>query len=429
LKIRRNLLICFILSLCGSLVFGSFLYTKAASEAPKMEWEKLFSGNHGYSVVQTNDGGFALTGVNGSSSLLIKTDFSGNSSWVATVQLGEKSTNLPWLVETEDGGYAVGGTWYNNFALVRFDSNGNVLWNRTYHYDAPLNYLRALVQTSDGGFAIVGTYMTDVHGEGQIWFIKTDASGDIMWNRTIVGPLGNFVTSLLLDSKGGYSLVVTNWAEGPYPSSIKIFKTDSEANVQWNSTYGGEDAFYSTESESGIFTDDGGYLIGGTGGPEGDLWRAWLVKTDSNGKMIWNGTYGGIGSMADSVIQTMDGGYAFAGLLNGKGGWVVKTDALGGVAWNLTFTDSSFVGSSTEDYGKCIIQTNDGGYTLVGTKEGMIWLAKTSASESNPVAISFDFETLALAAVIIVVLALIAFSLIRKRRNQEKLLKHARLIE
>jgi hypothetical protein len=422
-------LICCILSLCGFLVFSSFLLTKAASEAPKLEWEKLFLGNHGYSVIQTKDGGFALTGVNGSSSLLIKADFSGDLSWAATVQLGQKSTNLPWLAQTKDGGYAVGGTWDNNFALVRFDSNGNVLWNRTYHYDAPLNYLRAFVQTSDGGFAVVGTYMTDTHGEGQIWFIKTDASGDVMWSKTIVGPLGNFVTAILQNDDGGFSLIVTNWAEGPFPSSMKLFRTDSEANLLWNTTYGGEGPFYSTESESGIITSDGGYLLGGTGGPEGDQWRAWLVRADSSGKMIWNGTYGGIGSMADSVIQTKDGGYAFAGLLNGKDGWVVKTGALGEVYWNLTFTDRSFVGTSSEDYGKCIIQTSDGGYALVGTKEGIIWLAKTSASESSPVAISFDAETLALAAVIIVVLVLIALSLIRKRRNQEKLLMPARLIE
>ncbi len=43
-------------------------------------------------------------------------------------------------------------------------------------------------------------------------------------------------------------------------------------------------------------------------------WDFWLVKTDADGNMQWNQTYGGIDEdKARVVIQTVDGGYVIAG--------------------------------------------------------------------------------------------------------------------
>jgi hypothetical protein len=316
-----------------SLLAVSFIPSmKAISEAPSMQWQQFFDGNRGYSVLQTEDGGYAVAGISASTSLLIRTDSVGNLLWVKAYQIGGKETNLPYLVQTKDGGYTLGGTWENRFALIKVDSEGNTQWNKTYEYPAPSNYLRSFIQTSDGGYALVGTFSTPqniTHVIGQIWFVKADALGNVQWNKTIVGPLGNFANSVLQTIDGGYAIIGTSWAF--------------------------------------------------------------------------------------QVVQTQDGGYAFTGVLNGKDAWVLKTDANGDADWSLTFAGSSFVGSSTEDFGKCIIQTNDGGYALVGTKDGKIWLAKISPS-TNPASIWFPTEVVA-AVVVAIILIVTAAIIVRKRRH------------
>ena len=140
------------------LMLSSSFLAKAASEAPPTQWQQFFNGSRGYSVLQTEDGGYAVTGINASTTLLIRTDSFGNLSWIKTYQFGGKGNSFPYLVRTEDGGYALAGTWENRFALVKVDFEGNTQWNKTYEHDAPYNYLSSFIQTSDGGYALAGTF-------------------------------------------------------------------------------------------------------------------------------------------------------------------------------------------------------------------------------------------------------------------------------
>lgn len=245
----------------------------------------------------------------------------------------------------------------------------------------PSVILRAIIQTNDKGYALVALLQTEAgpHGIGQAWFVKLDAQGEMEWNKTIVGTLGEYPNSVLQTSDGGYAIIGTSWSSG-FPSYYKLIKTDANGNEQWNKTYGGEGKFYTAENDYGITTSNGGFMLSGfiVGADNG--WTAWLVKTDSQGNAVWNGTYGeGGGCVADAVIQTSDGGYAFTGVINKTVGWVVKTDASGTMEWDATFADGSFVGSSVEDFGRPIVQAQDGGYTIVGTKDGKIWLFKLAA--------------------------------------------------
>lgn len=293
----------------------------------------------------------------------------------------------------------------NKFALVKVDSEGNKQWNKTNEHDAPYNYLSSFIQTSDGGYALAGTFSPPQnisHSIGQIWLVKADASGNMQWNKNIVGPLGNFANSVLQTIDGGYAIIGTNWVSDSLPSFFKIIKTDSDGNEQWNKTYGGVGEFSNSECYSGIITADGGYLLAGDTGYSGN---AWLVKTDAQGNELWNKTYGETGSVINSVIQTQDGGYAFTGtgVFNREDAWVIKTDVYGNMDWNLTIVGGSFVGKSIEDFGKPITQTNDGGYALVGTKDSEIWLFKLAAlSPPSSVTLSL-LEIIAIAIVAVII--------------------------
>ncbi len=151
-------------------------------------------------------------------------------------------------------------------------------WIKTYGGAGNDNGWGDIVQTSDGGYAISGDTYSFGAGNSDYWLVKTDAAGNMLWNKTYGGPLFESESAMIQTSDGGFALA------GLYNAT----------NV-----------------------------LAGTGGD------SWLVKTDAAGNMQWNKTYGGTGiDYGYSVVQTSDGGYAMSGLTNsfgagGNDGWLV----------------------------------------------------------------------------------------------------------
>jgi len=291
------------------------------------------------------------------------------------------------VVRADDGGYALaGGTWsYGGpteaFWLVKTDSAGNQLWNKTYGGDNDECY--SMVQTSDGGYALAGrTHL----GNSDFWLVKTDSTGYMEWNKFYGGTGSDEANSLIQTSDGGYALAGQTVSYGANYIAIDYYlvKTDASGNMQWNKTYGGGNW---DRARSMIQTSDGGYaLAGDTGFYSADDSDIWLVKTDSFGNQLWNRTYGGAGDdECSSIVQTQDGGYAFAGFTYSSGAgladiWLVKTGSSGAAQWNKTYGGTHYDGSY------CVLQTPDGGYALAGDTEsfgagdGDFWLVKTDST-------------------------------------------------
>jgi hypothetical protein len=221
-------------------------------------------------------------------------------------------------------------------------------WNQTYG-GAGDDCARSVVQTAEGGYALAG--FTNSYGAGgyDFWLVKTDANGNAEWNKTYGGASDDWAWPLVQTVDGGYALAGhTIRSYDPYDSDFWLVKTDSEGNMQWNKTYGGagEDYAYSL-----IQTHDEGYALAGSV----------LVKTDSSGNMQWNRTYEG--SVAWSVMQKSDEGYVMAGYTFGSGSadfWLVKTDAFGNIQWEKAY------GGANWDRLCSAIETSDGGYALIG---------------------------------------------------------------
>ena len=309
-------------------------------------WSRTYGGkgdDEFYSVVQTRDGGYALAGYTNSSGAggydfwLVKTDSSGTMQWNKTYG-GPDNDAAFSVVQTNDTGYALVGitTSYGigetNVWLVKTDSSGNMQWSQVYGGSLN-NGAYSVIQTSDGGYAIGG--FTDSYGAGgyDFWLIKTDSSGNMQWNRTYGGTGDDEAQCLIQTSDGGYALAGYTNSFGAGSYDFWLVKTDSSGNMMWNQTYGGAG---DEAANAVIQTSDGGYALAGWttsyGAGEADIW---LVKTTSNGTMQWNKTYGGAGEdEAFSVVQTSDGGYAIAGATNSYGagdydGFLVKTDSAG----------------------------------------------------------------------------------------------------
>jgi hypothetical protein len=289
---------------------------------------------------------------------------------------GEGYDNLFSLVETSDGGYALActtqsfGVGNNDFWLVKTDMNGNTEWNQTYG-GAESDITYSLIETSDGGYAISG--YTNSFGDGSYdsWLIKTDVNGNMLWNKTYGGAGAEEASSLVETSDGGYALA------GLITDILWLVKTDVNGNMLWNQTYGraGYDSWTSL-----VQTFDGGYVIAGTT----DEFDFWLIKTDANGNMLWNHTYGGTEiDGAYSLVETYDGGFALAGVttsfgLGNSDCWLIKTDANGNMLWNHTY------GGTEIDGAYSLVETYDGGFALAGTTTSYghgfnnFWLVRTN---------------------------------------------------
>jgi len=391
------LVFAIIASLVGGLTglplanFGSPSQTLAQG-APSEVWNKTFGDTNddvGESVQQTTDGGYIIAGYTASYGAgsfdvwLIKTDSSGNEIWDKTFG-GISSDEGRSVQQTTDGGYIIAGWTYSYGAggadvwLIKTDSSGNEVWNKTFGgTDTDNDRAYSVQQTTDGGYIIAG--WTGSYFFFHVWLIKTDSSGNEVWNKTFSGGNGDNAYSVQQTTDGGY--IIAGWGVS-YDCDVWLIKTDSSGNEIWDKTFGGttrSDVAYSVQQ-----TTDGGYIIAGyTASYGAGSYDFWLIKADSSGNEVWNKTFGG-GDFDGgySVQQTTDGGYIIAGLTISYGAdsadvWLIKTDSSGNEVWNKTFG-----GTSSNDLGYSVQQTTDGGYIIAGYTDSYgagsddVWLIK-----------------------------------------------------
>ena len=174
----------------------------------------------------------------------------------------------------------------------------------------------SVFQTSDGGYALTGETNSSGAGDLDFWLVKTDATGNMQWNKTYGGTGADTGVVVVQNSDGGYAIAGRTASFGAGGNDIWLIKTDATGNMLWNKTYGGPGT---EQGNAMVQTSDGGYALfspttsfGAGGGQD-----VWLVKTDATGNMVWNKTYGGTGNeFAVYLIQTSDGGYALTGAQN-----------------------------------------------------------------------------------------------------------------
>ncbi|MGB3944271.1 MAG: hypothetical protein WBK88_05735, partial [Methanothrix sp.] len=169
------------------------------------------------------------------------------------------------ILEKRGGGYIIagatnsrGGGGYDAW-LLSTDSKGREVWNETFGGPGDEEAM-AVVATVDGGYAIAGGTNSFGAGDFDVWLIKTDSTGRELWNETYGGPGYDWAYSVQKTRDAGYIILGETESFGSGGMDLWLVKTDSRGALIWNRTFGGaeDDGGRSIQE-----TDDGSYIIAG----------------------------------------------------------------------------------------------------------------------------------------------------------------------
>jgi len=378
--------------------YTAFTFSKL-SENGVSEWKTSASGFlsdwdytcEGYSVIETNDGGYAISGsletfgVMGftcTDMFIVKTDHKGNEQWHSFCDLTGQGYRFGFqIIQTYDDGFVIIGenkmflSDNGDTIILKLDSEGYFEWIKPYAQEFYNG--RSIIQTKDNGLAFISTIIDEYDNTLQT-LVKTDSLCNETWRKTYNGLFSYSLGYSLKHALGGGFIISGMSSQNNYGDLARLIKTDDNGEIVWEKYYGNlENADENTVGRSLDITSDGGYVLAGyTENILTGLADAWLIKTDSEGNEIWKKMYGREGDdRLYSVQQTSDGGYILAGYTDsfgagGKDMWIIKTDE------NGTEIESPFLPQTTElhqNYPNPFNPSTEISYSL--KTEGMVTLS------------------------------------------------------
>ncbi len=186
-----------------------------------MVWQKTFEvtiDNRGYSVQQTNDGGYVLVAevitlspietFLSSNALIIRLDGKGDVLWQKSFN-GGQFTHPFSVRETSDHGFIVAGRSSGPF-LLKLDANGDIVWQKLY--GRPNDFFYQVQETIDGGLIVVGEFFVT----GSAWVLRLDGEGSIQGcpiglapNATITNAAAVMTNRIVIDVDTNAFVTVT----------------------------------------------------------------------------------------------------------------------------------------------------------------------------------------------------------------------------
>ncbi len=423
-----------------------------------IEWENTIGGSgaeFAMDVKQTSDGGYIIGAYSNSNASadksenqkgstdfwIIKLNSTGAIVWENTIG-GNSNDELCSIEITDDGGYLAAG-WSQSgissdkteasmgaldYWIVKLNSTGSIVWQNTIGGSAG-DQLKSMAKTSDGGFLLGGQSNSGISGDkteanlfsNDLWVVKVDDLGNIVWQNTITSGAEDYFESIQETTDGG--AILGAWSNSNISGDKSensqgvwdywVLKLDPVGNIIWQNTIGGTQGDYLYDIKQ---TSDGGYLCGGfsdsgisgdkTDNTNGGL-DYWIVKLDASGSILWQNSLGGSNlELFYDIVITDDNGYLLLGdSHSGIGGdktegnygltdfWVVKTapECFNPTISNVTVNDNEVcIGDSiqltiTGDLQSAeywAIYSGSCGGTLVDTtSQNSIWVHPTTNTD------------------------------------------------
>lgn len=321
----------------------------SALSTGELIWERTFGGtgdDRAFCLVKSGDGGFLVVGSSTSFdsgktfAWIVRIDQDGNMLWNRTYEERDGS-EFRSAIRTDDGFLLVGNTFASSGDedgwIVRIDEQGNVMWNATLGGGKTDKLFSA--STVSDGFILVGLTYSMGRNASDAWVVKIDASGRVLWNKTYGGNRDNVFRAVVATGKNEYVCVGYTNSIGNGDYDVWLVKMDENGTLQWSSTYAG----VGSDMGYALTVTRDGYVIAGETHSfgNGDA-KAFVLKTDLNGKLLWQRAYGGQQfDSIDSIIPSSSGEFVVAGFTFsfGKGQrdfWIFNVDDSGNVLWSRT---------------------------------------------------------------------------------------------
>lgn len=283
--------------------------------AGNMVWRNTYGGarpDFPYRMLLNSDGTYFVIGYSQSYSagdydvFLIKLDGGGAFLWQKTYG-GWGNDQGYEIIATNDGNYMIVGN-SNSAAmadqdvyLVKIDPAGNKIWDK--YLGGPANdFGNSIKQTPDGGFIVMGmTFGAGANGDA--YMLKTDAGGNFSWSKNFGGGLYDEGVFITVNGDGTMVFAIRDSSNVGNDIDVRVIKTDAGGNVLWNKSYGGSKKDTPKMVQA---TMDGGYVVAA-------ITRSfnlvnpdmWIVKLDANGDTTWTRKYGGFQNEHCYVVREM----------------------------------------------------------------------------------------------------------------------------
>ena len=233
-----------------------------------------------------------------------------------------------------------------------------LVWENTFGGDV-LDIATALAPTpSSGGYIFTGYTKSVGAGGEDVWLVKTDKNGNVVWQKTIGGTKNDAANSIALTHDGGYVVAGYTYSKGSGESDVWVIKTDAQGNPQWEHTYGGLEA---DQAVAVLPTADGGYWI-----------AAYHSKAPTKSSDMYSSIEGSTAASAEAT-QSQPRQQVI---------WLLKLNAAGLLQWNETYE------SADQNTPTAMLPMPDGGVLLVGntltkdrSSEGLLIRVKSDGSK------------------------------------------------
>jgi len=333
-------------------------------------------------IKQTEDGGYIVAGCKDDKAWLMKTDLYGIKMWEKSYNLGDYWGNRT-VIQTSDGGYLFAG-WEG---AIKTDSNGNQLWKKVGTPGSGQNpYYEDVIEHSNGNFYFVGGPVVDKDNYskgGQALLVKMSPEGSVLKTKFFGGNCEDDLFRSVIESNDGKLIMVGEKGHGNqsfpcsfdfrYYKDIYIIKTNLNGGIVFQKTYGGN---FLEKGMDIVRKDIGdGYIVLGQQCKHrydvhacGPITKVMILDIDENGNNLDQTFLGGLKfyefGTPMALATTFNGGYVFTtNPRNGGNVWLYKWGDFDDNL-NLKISPGGFGGESIE-------RTNDNGY-IISTGGGTV---------------------------------------------------------
>ncbi|OQP59712.1 hypothetical protein A3860_36120 [Niastella vici] len=252
---------------------------------------------------------------------------------------------------------------FNDMVLFMLDDNRNKLWEKSYGGSQD-EVLYDIEPVPSGGFVITGwtdsgptgNKTSGTSGNADIWVIRVDDNGNIIWENTFVNPKYELAQKIIPTSDGGFLIGGTTEESSSFGKDFLILKLDANGNLLWSRTYGGTG---NQRIKDMLQMPNGNFLLVGDAAISIVNTDQWIMCIQPNGTQLWDKTFAT--TTPDYLYNVMllnDGNYLLTGV-EGGAGTIRKIDAQGNVLW---------IQSRNPGYFRKAIQATNGDIYVAGEK-------------------------------------------------------------